>query len=165
MKQKLKASRSTLAKVIYLVVILSLLLALYVIYDEWNLRGDIDVIQAQNTELKLDIDQLETEDQIGTLFAVQEILAQARQVRPEWSKITAEIMSLEGVTQGLRFETVSIDPKGTVLISGSVSELKNLSVLINRLRTRPSYEGPFVPNVTGVRGDFSFQIQFSYVNL
>ena len=152
-------------RLIYGIVILSVLLAFFLFGNEWLTRKNISAYQAETRQAEREVRKLETEDNVGALYASKQILEAATKARIEWSKVSIDMLGLESVSEDLSFLQVSVDPNGEVLIAGKSTSLKAVAILIQTLTASEAFNGPFVPSVVGVSGSYNFQIQFNYVNL
>jgi len=152
-------------KLVYGAVILSLLLAVGVGVDEWHLRNQMSSLQAENSTLEKNITQLETQDQVGAVYASKRILDKAQAARVQWSSVATDVLSQEAATEDIKFKQVTVNPEGEVIINGEATNLKSVAVLIQKLRLAEGFQGPFVPAISGETGKFGFQIQFKYTNI
>ena len=152
-------------RLIYGIVILSVLLAFFLFGNEWWVRKNISVYQAETRQLETEVRKLETEDNVGALYASKQILDEATKARIEWSKVSVDMLGLEKISEDLSFLQVTVDPNGEVSISGQSKSLKAIAVLLQKLRSSTAFNEPFVPSVLNNAGIYNFQIKFNYVKL
>lgn len=153
-----------LPNTIFALIFLSLLFSGWLWWQQFDLRNQISVFQESNKDLKQAVADLESQD-VGTLFAANQILETALSERTEWSKVAQEVLAIATADPDLTFAQVQVDPLGQVSVGGKAKSLKNVAVLLQQLRTRESFSAPFVPSVTGEPGSYQFQLQFAYSNL
>ena len=150
---------------VYGIVILSVLLAFFLVGNEWWTRQTIATYQVEARQAESEVRKLETQDKVGALYLSRKILEAATKSRIEWSKVSVDMLGLEKISEDLTFTQVTVNPSGEVLIAGQSKSLKAVAILIQKLRASEAFEGPFVPNVVGMSGLYTFQVQFNYVNL
>jgi len=154
-----------LPKVLFGFVFLSVIFAGFLYYDEWNSRNKIDRLQVENQQKEAQAQTIETEDQVGDLYAAKQILDKATANRVLWSKVATNILAQEKVTADIKFSQVKVTPDGSVLLSGEAESLKSVAILLQKLREQEIFAGPFVPQVNGDNGIYRFTLQFQYLAL
>jgi len=164
MKSPASKPSKWLPNTIFVLIVLSLLFSGWLGWQQFDLRNQIAAAQAENKNLKQTILGLEGQD-VGTLFAANQILGTALAERIEWSKIAENVLALTAEDTALDFTQVQVDPLGKVSVTGETTSLKNIAVLLQQLRNNELFSGPFVPSIGGQSGRYTFQLQFLYKGL
>ena len=164
MKSSASQSSKWLPNTIFALIGLSLLFSGWLGWQQFDLRNHIASAQAENRALEQTIEGLENQD-VGTLFAANQILESAIAARIEWSEVAKNILGIAATDSALGFDQVQIDLSGQVSVSGESEGLKNIAVLLQELRNDDRFSGPFVPSIGGAPGRYNFQLQFTYLNL
>lgn len=152
-------------KIVLGVVVLSLLLALGLGYDQWRNRSLIADLQAANTQVANQITQIENNNQVGTLYASQQILERAQANRIAWSGVARALLAQEAAVENIQFLQITVIPDGAVTITGQADSVRTIAILMQQIRNSNQFTGPFVPNISGQAGSYNFQLQFNYVGL
>lgn len=152
-------------KIVLGLVICSLLLALGLGYDQWRNRVLIADLRQANTQLADQITQIENNNQVGTLYASQQILERAQANRIAWSEVARALLVQEAAVDNIQFLQITVIPDGAVSITGQADSVRTVAVLMQQIRNSNQFTGPFVPTISGQAGSYNFQLQFNYVGL
>ncbi len=136
---------------------------LFLLFQQYSLKGDIEEAGVQIGEIELAIETMR-DDQIEELFVAQELKDAVEAGMVYWSKVVKSLQDLTPVT--VFFSSYSAGEDGSVQLSGLGDSYGSVADVIVELEESDDFGDVFVPSVTlGSTSDgqevtsFSLQVQ------
>ncbi len=155
---------SVLSKVVIVIIIVAISLSSYCLWKKYSLKHNNKTLGAAIGEELQEINSISKDRSINKKSI--EILKAAKDYRITWSKILNEVLRQED--SNITFSSFSSGREKKISVNGEASNWEVVSLLIEKLKSNPRIQSPFVHSISksssedSRRTKLSFTLTFNY---
>lgn len=148
-----------LPTLVVFVFVIGLLYTLFLVFERFNLNGDIKTLEAEKVDVGNQIATFQDQE-IEELFVAQNLKDQVEASSIQWSKVIKSLQDLTPVTVFL--SAYGISESGAIQVSGLGDSFGSVADIIAALQKSSDFTDVFVPSVTsGKTSDGQSVVSFS----